>query len=70
MRTSSQMMWQTFTVDVEFFSGDICYAQETYRLDAVTWYAAEQQALQISVSSAYDNPRIPALRRVATARPL
>ena len=69
MRSSSQPQRQRFLVEVEFFSGDVAFGQECYLIDATTWYAAEQQALQMSVASIYDNARIPDLRRQATARP-
>ncbi|MDI1295423.1 MAG: hypothetical protein PSY12_05990 [bacterium] len=67
MRTSSQHSLQRFRVDIHFFSGNDLYACETYRIDAPDWYRAEQQALQLSGESAYDNSRIPDLRRTATS---
>ena len=68
MRSSSQPLRQRFLVEVDFFSGDIAFGRELYTIDAMNWYAAEQQALQMSVTSVYDNARIPDLRRCATAR--
>lgn len=67
MRTSSQHSLQSFRVDIHFFSGSDLYACETYRIDAPDWYRAEQQALQLSGESAYDNSRVPGLRRTATS---
>lgn len=68
MRNSLPAQLRTFLVTVEFFSGGERYATQTYTIDAANWYHAEQHALQISGSSAYDNPRIPDLTRTATAR--
>lgn len=67
MRTSSHMTMQNFLVEVQFFSGDLQYGSEIYKIDASNWYRAEQQALQMSVESIYDNARIPQLRRSAIA---
>jgi predicted NAD-dependent protein-ADP-ribosyltransferase YbiA (DUF1768 family) len=68
MSTSPQNSLKTFIVEVSFFSGDERYSSESYRVDAATWYQAEQAALQMSVESIYDDARIPDLRRKATAR--
>jgi hypothetical protein len=58
----------TFIVAVDFFSGGLRYATESYTIDAVNWYRAEQHALQLSGSSVYDDSRIPDLTRTAIAR--
>lgn len=68
MRASSQIQCDLFIVEVRFFSGDLHYGSETYRVHAAHWYAAEQQGLQMSLASVYDNERIPGLRRTASAR--
>lgn len=68
MRASSSVPLSHFTVDVAFFSGKEQFATETYTVSAATWYMAEQQALHMSVGSAYDNSRIPDLSRTATVR--
>ena len=67
MHDSSSAQLRTFLVTVEFFSSGERYASETYTIDAVNWYRAEQQGLQISGASVYDNPRIPDLTRTAVA---
>lgn len=67
MPHSSPAPLRTFLVTVDFFSGGERYASETYAIDAANWYYAEQQGLQISGSSVYDNPRIPDLTRTAVA---
>jgi hypothetical protein len=59
---------KTFIVEVSFFSNGERFASEHYTLDAVHWYQAEKDAIQISIASPYDNPRIPDLRREAVAR--
>lgn len=69
MRARSSDPLQQFTVDVAFFSGGELYATETYTVSAASWYTAQQEALQMSVESAYDDPRIPDLSRTATVRP-
>ncbi|MDE8652160.1 hypothetical protein [Novosphingobium album (ex Liu et al. 2023)] len=69
MRARSTDTLSSFTVDVAFFSGDERYATETYSITASTWFTAQQQALQMSVSSPFDDPRVPDLRREATERP-
>ncbi|QNG43550.1 hypothetical protein [Sphingobium yanoikuyae] len=68
MRASSTDPLSQFTVDVVFFSGTEQFATETYQVSATTWYMAEQQALHMSVGSAYDNSRIPDLSRTANVR--
>lgn len=67
MRASSEIQSHVFLVEIRFFSGELHYASETYRVHAAHWYAAEREALQISLASAYDNARIPDLRRTANA---
>jgi len=62
------MPLQTFLVEVEFFSGEFLYGTEIYTMDACNWYRAEQQALEMSAQSIFDNSQIPDLRRVALAR--
>ncbi|WBO21741.1 hypothetical protein [Sphingomonas abietis] len=68
MHATSQIAFATFTVDVEFLSGDEHYATETYVIEATDWYRAQRDALERSVSSVYDNARIPDLTRRAVAR--
>lgn len=59
---------QTFLVEIEFFSGDFLYGTEIYTIDACNWYRAEQQGLEMSAQSIFDNSQIPDMRRVALAR--
>lgn len=68
MRANTQPVLQTFIVEVAFFSGGERFAAEHYTIDAANWYLAEQSALQLSVESPYDDPRVPDLRREAVAR--
>ncbi|HUD91312.1 hypothetical protein [Sphingobium sp.] len=68
MRAQSDVSLSDFTVDVDFFSGDEHYATHSYTVTASTWFSARQQALQMSVNSVYDDPRIPGLSRTATVR--
>lgn len=68
MRENIVPALQTFQVEVAFFSGDERFAGETYRVEAANWYSAEQAALEMSGASAYDDPRVPDLRREACAR--
>jgi hypothetical protein len=68
MRAQSHASLHDFTVDIAFFSGGEQYATQSYTLRASTWFSAEQQALQMSINSVYDNPRIPDLSRSATVR--
>ncbi|WCT80103.1 hypothetical protein [Novosphingobium humi] len=68
MRAHLTIPLQSFTVDVAFFSDDDPFATETYTVRATTWFTAQLQALELSVGSAYDNVRIPGLRRAATVR--
>ncbi|MDE1917625.1 MAG: hypothetical protein KGJ57_18400 [Sphingomonadales bacterium] len=68
MSTSSHPALKTFVVEVSFFSGGQRYAGECYTIDAGNWYQAETAALQMSVESPYDDPRVPDLRREAIAR--
>ncbi|MEE4453424.1 MULTISPECIES: hypothetical protein [Novosphingobium] len=69
MRAQSDIYLSDFTVDVAFFSDGEHYATQSYTVTASTWFSARQQALQMSVSSVYDDPRIPGLSRTATLRP-
>ncbi|MBF7013748.1 hypothetical protein QUC32_02710 [Novosphingobium resinovorum] len=69
MRALSTAPLQLFTVDVTFSSGGERFAVETYTIPASTWFMAEQQALQMSLASPYDNCRIPDLTRTAAFRP-
>jgi hypothetical protein len=67
MHASAQVEMQTFTVTVEFSSGGEPYATDTFTVEAADWYRAQRDALEMSVSSPYDNARIPDLtRRVIT----
>lgn len=68
MRASSQIAFATFTIDVVFSSGGDPFATETYQIEATDWYRAQRDALERSVSSPYDNARIPDLTREAVAR--
>lgn len=68
MPASSRVELQTFSLAVEFSSGGEPYATEHYSVDASDWYRAEREALEMSVSSPYDNVRIPALTRRVFAR--
>jgi hypothetical protein len=68
MRASSHIDLQTFTVDVEFLSGGEPFATETYDVQASDWYRAQRDAIEMSVSSPYDNSRIPDLSRRVLAR--
>ncbi len=68
MRAPSQVQLENFTVDVQFFSDGEHYATQTYRIEAADWYRAQRDALEMSVSSVYDDPRIPALTRRAAPR--
>jgi hypothetical protein len=60
----------THLVEVEFFSGDDCFATAAYTIDASTPEGAEHHALSMSLDSIYNDPRIPDLSRAATARPM
>lgn len=60
----------TYLVDVEFFSGDDCFASAVCTIDASTPEGAEHHALSMSLDSIYNDPRIPDLSRAATARPI
>lgn len=68
MHASAQVEMQTFTVAVEFCSGGQPYATDTYTVEATDWYRAQRDALEMSVSSPYDNSRIPDLSRRAIMR--
>ena len=68
MHASAQTELYSFTVDVEFSSGGEPYATETYNVEAGDWYRAQRDALEMSVSSPYDNVRIPDLTRRVLAR--
>jgi hypothetical protein len=68
MQRSSQTTLTAFTVEVEFFSGDLLYGTETYQVSAASWYQAEQEALARSCDSPYDDDRVPGRRRRANAK--
>ena len=68
MRAQSDVCLNDFAVDVAFFSDGEHFASQTYAVTASTWFSARQQALQMSVNSASDDPRIPGLTRTATLR--
>jgi hypothetical protein len=68
LHASAQTELQSFTVDVEFSSGGEPYVTETYKVEASDWYRAQRDALKMSVSSPYDNVRIPDLTRRVIAR--
>ena len=67
VHASSHIDFHSFTVEIEFSSGGELYATETYKVEAADWHRAQRDALEMSVSSPYDNVRIPDLaRRVIT----
>jgi hypothetical protein len=67
MQASSHIDLQSFTIEIEFASGGEPYATEIYTVEATDWYRAQRDAIEMSVSSTYDNVRIPDLtRRVVT----
>lgn len=68
MHASDQTELLNFTIDVEFSSGGEPYATQTYKVEASDWYRAQRDALEMSVSSPYDNVRIPDLTRRVIAR--
>ncbi|WOF45081.1 hypothetical protein KNJ79_09505 [Sphingopyxis indica] len=68
MHASAQVEMQTFIVTVEFSSGGEPYATETYTVEAPDWYRAQRDAIEMSVSSPYDNSRIPELTRRVIAQ--
>lgn len=68
MHASSQIELRSFSVEIEFSSGGEPYATETYTLEATDWYRAQRDALEMSVSSPYDNARIPDLTRRVIAQ--
>ncbi|MCY1172395.1 hypothetical protein J2X47_000436 [Sphingomonas sp. BE270] len=68
MHASSHIDLNSFTVEIEFSSGGEAFATETYTVEAVDWYRAQRDALEMSVSSPYDNVRIPDLTRRVIAR--
>ncbi|GAA0309201.1 hypothetical protein GCM10009087_19060 [Sphingomonas oligophenolica] len=68
MPAASQFSLTSFIVDVDFFCDDERYGTETYTITAASRYQAEQDALQRSGSSIYDDDRIPDRRRRANAR--
>ncbi|WP_030539294.1 hypothetical protein [Sphingobium sp. DC-2] len=68
MHASSQIEQRSFTVEIEFSSGGEAYATETYTVEATDWYRARRDALEMSVSSPYDNARIPDLTRRVVAQ--
>lgn len=59
----------TFTIDIDFFSGEDRYATEVYTISASSPEGAQRRALQLSLGSIYSDPRIPDLSRSAVARP-
>lgn len=63
MHASSQIELRSFSVEIEFSSGGEPYATETYTVEATDWYRAQRDAIEMSVSSPYDNARIPDLTR-------
>lgn len=68
MLTNPMPELKTFIVEVSFFSGGDRFASERYTIDAMHWYQAERDAIQVSINSPYDDPRVPDLRREAVAR--
>ncbi|AJA07253.1 hypothetical protein PX699_24615 [Sphingobium sp. H39-3-25] len=68
MHASSQIELRSFSVEIEFSSGGEPYATETYTVEATDWYRAQRDALEMSVSSPYDNARIPDLTRRVVAQ--
>lgn len=68
MHGPSHIDLQTFSVDVEFSSGGEPFATETYEVQASDWYRAQRDAIEMSVSSPYDNSRVPDLSRRVIAR--
>jgi hypothetical protein len=67
MSTDTFMPLGTFVVTVAFSSGGECYASESYTIDAVNWYRAEQAAIAFSENSTYYRDAIPGLSRAAVA---
>ena len=65
---ASAAVLATYIVDVDFFSGDDCFATVIYTIDASTPDGAKHHALSMSLDSIYNDPRIPDLSRAATAR--
>ncbi len=68
MHASSQIELRSFSVEIEFSSGGEPYATETFTVEATDWYRAQRDAIEISVSSPYDNARIPDLTRRVIAQ--
>ena len=68
MHASSHIELRSFTINVVFSSGGEPYATETYTVEATDWYRAQRDALEMSVSSPYDDARIPDLTRRVLAR--
>lgn len=68
MHAFSQIHLHSFSVDVEFLSGGEPFAAERYTVQAIDWYRAQRDALEMSVSSPYDNCRIPDLTRRVIAQ--
>jgi len=58
----------TYLVDVDFYSGDDCFATEVFTIDASTPDGAQHRALALSLDSIYNDPRIPDLSRRASVR--
>ena len=58
----------TYVVDVDFYSGDDCFATEVFTIDASTPNGAQHRALDLSLDSIYNDPRVPDLSRRASAQ--
>src|SRR3546814_4421780 len=48
----------TYVVDVDFYSGDDCFATEVFTIDASTPNGAQHRALDLSLDSIYNDPRV------------
>lgn len=58
----------TYAVDVDFYSGDDCFATDVFTIDASTPEGAQHRALALSLDSIYNDPRIPDLSRRAAVK--
>src|SRR3546814_9342543 len=58
----------TYAVDVDFYSGDDCFATEVFTIDASTPNGAQHRALDLSLDRIYNDPRVPDLSRRASAQ--
>src|SRR3546814_12141457 len=58
----------TYVVDVDFYSGDDCFATEVFTIDASTPNGAQHRALDLSLDSIYNDTRVPDLSRRASAQ--